>query len=73
MNNKDVMAFGLARAQLMAEEDENAERMVLLNTKDRGAPYRPVGPSEPVRRGATWEGISGFIRRAEERCRRLTK
>jgi hypothetical protein len=69
---KDVLAFGLTRAQLMAEEDENAARMILLNTKDRGTPYRLVGPSEPVRRGATWSGASEFIRRAEDACRRLT-
>jgi len=51
----------------------NAERMVPLNTKDRGTPFEPIGPSQPVKRGATWEGASEFIRRAEEACRRLTK
>ena len=60
------------KTYFMAEEDENAECMVPLNTKDRGTPFRPIGPSEPVRRGATWEGCSEFIRRAEERNRRLT-
>lgn len=68
-NSKDILAFGLTRAQRLAEEDENAAHMVLLNTKDRGTPYHPVGSSEGVRRGATWEGASEFIRRAEEVCR----
>jgi hypothetical protein len=71
MADKDVLAFGLTRAQRMAEEDENAACMIPLNTKDRGTPYEPVGPPAPVRRGATCEGCSDFIRRAEDACRRL--
>jgi hypothetical protein len=72
MADSNVLAFGLTRAQLMEQDTENAERMVPLNTKDRGTPYEPVGPPAPVRRGATCEGCSDFIRRAEDACRRLT-
>ena len=71
MSAKDVVAFGITRAQRLAEEDENAARMVSLCRKDRGTPYRPIGPSQGVRRGATWPGANEFIRRAEEACRRL--
>ena len=59
------------QAELEDIDAENAACMIPLNTKDRGTPYRRIGPPETVRQGATWEGCSDFIRRAEEACRRL--
>jgi hypothetical protein len=64
--------FGLTNAQRLAEEDENADRMYQLNHKDGPTPYQPIGPSRPVRRGATWHNCSLFIWLSMERNRRLT-
>jgi len=59
------------QAQLADIDAESIAHAVQLNIKDRGTPFQPIGPSRPVRRGATWEGCSEFIRRAEDACRRL--
>jgi hypothetical protein len=72
VNPRDIRAFGFPRAERMAQDRENERYMIPLNTKDRGTPYQPIGPSQGVRRGATWPGCSEFIARSMERARRLT-
>jgi len=53
MSAKDVVAFGLTKAQKLAEEDENAARMYPLNPSDGPAPYYGAMPRRHHRgRGA---------------------
>lgn len=66
----DIVILGLTRVQQMQEEDENATRMYQLNHKDGPTPFQPIGPSRPVRRGATWHNCSLFIWLSMERNRR---
>ena len=62
----------MSRLRQELDEIDRREEEYMYNRplKDRGTPYQPIGPPEPVRQGATWEGASEFIERAEEACRR---
>lgn len=60
------------QAQLADLDAESIAHAIQLNTKDRGTPFQPVGPSEPVRRGGIGERDREFIQRSMERNRRLT-